>query len=239
MMIKRTLIILAISTIIIVAPLCAQTSEQGFREEFNSLDNWKPLTFPKIPSHSTYKIQKEGMNSILVAQADNSASGIICNKVFNIYKTPIIKWKWKVSNTYQAGDEKKKSGDDYALRVYAVFKYDPQKAGVIERAQYNTLKLIYGEYPPQSSINYIWANKKYPERILPNPYTAKTQMVLLQKGSERAGQWIEERTNALEDYRMAFGKEPPAEASIAVMSDSDNTGEKATGYMDYIEVSAF
>jgi hypothetical protein len=238
-MIKRTLIILAISTLLIISPLRAQMSDQGFREDFNSLDSWKPLTFPKIPRHSIYKIQKEGENSFLVAQADNSASGIICTRVFNIYKTPIIKWKWKISNTYQAGDEKKKSGDDYPLRIYVVFKYDPKTAGIFERAQYNALKLIYGEYPPHSSINYIWANKKYPERILPNPYTAKTQMVLLQKGSERAGVWIEEKANALEDYRQAFGKEPPYEASIAVMSDADNTGEKATGYVDYIEVSAF
>jgi hypothetical protein len=238
-MIKRTLIILAASMIIIVSPLCAQESEQGFREEFNSLDNWKLHTFPKIPRHSTYSIQKDGEKSFLVAQADNSASGIIYTRSFNIYKTPVIKWKWKISNTYQAGDEKNKSGDDYPLRIYVVFKYDPQKAGIFERAQYNALKLIYGEYPPHSSINYIWANKKYPERILPNPYTTKTQMILMQKGSEHAGLWIEERANALTDYRKAFGKEPPSEASIAVMSDADNTGEKATGYLDYIEVSVF
>ena len=238
-MIKRTLIILATSIILIVSPLCAQMSEQGFREEFNSLDNWKPFTFPKIPRHSTYSIQKEGGKSFLVAHADNSASGIIYKRSFNIYKTPIIKWKWKISNVYQAGDEKKKSGDDYPLRIYVVFKYNPENAGIFERTQYNALKLIYGKYPPHSSINYIWANKKYPDRILPNPYTAKTQMILMQKGSERAGIWIEERVNALEDYRQAFGTEPPAEASIAVMSDADNTGEKATGYIEYIEVSAF
>jgi hypothetical protein len=74
---------------------------------------------------------------------------------------------------------------------------------------------------------------------LPNPYTAKTQMILMQKGSDRAGIWIEEQANALDDYRQAFGTEPPAEASVAIMSDADNTGEKATGYIDYIEVSAF
>jgi hypothetical protein len=214
-------------------------SEQGFREEFNSLDNWKPLTFPKIPRHSTYSIQKEGEKRCLIAHADNSASGIINTRSFNIYKTPIIKWKWKISNIYLAGDEKKKSGDDYPLRIYVVFKYDPEKAGIIEQAQYKALKLIYGEYPPHSSISYIWANKKYPDRILPNPYTAKTQMIHLQKGSERAGVWIEERANALEDYRKAFGTDPPLTATLAIMSDADNTGEKATGYVDYIEVAAF
>jgi hypothetical protein len=222
----------------IVAPLNAQASEQGFREDFNSLDSWKPLTFPKIPRHTTYGIQSEGGRSFLVAQADNSASAIICTKSFNIYQTPIIKWKWKISNIYITGDEKKKSGDDYPLRIYVMFKYDPEKASFFQRAQYNALKLFYGRYPPHSSLNYIWANKKYPERILPNTYTAKAQMILLQKGAEHAGLWIEERVNALEDYRKAFGVDPPQEASLAIMSDADNTGEKATGYVDYVEVSA-
>lgn len=236
-MTKTMLIILLI--FIIALPLGAQIMEQGFREDFKTLANWKPLTFPNIPRHSTYSIQAEGGKGILVAGADHSASGIIHAGSFDIYKTPIIKWKWKISNIYQAGDEKKKSGDDYPLRIYVVFKYDPEKAGMLEQAQYKAMKLFYGEYPPQSSLNYIWANKKYPERILPNPYTAKTQMILQQKGPERAGQWIEERVNALEDYRKAFGVDPPREARIAIMSDADNTGEKAVGYVNYIEVSAF
>lgn len=231
-----TLIIL--SLLLMATPLQAQMMEQGFREEFNSLDDWKPLTFPKIQRHTVYRIDKEDAINILVAEANASASGIIYTKAFNIYKTPVIKWKWKVSNIYQTGDAKKKSGDDYPLRIYVVLKYDPDKAGVFERAQYGTAKLIYGEYPPHSSLNYIWANKKYPERILPNTFTAKAQMILLQRGSERTGRWIEERVNALDDYRKAFGTEPPLEASIAIMADADNTGEKATGYVDYIEVSS-
>ena len=230
--------LILLNLLLIVAPLDAQMTEQGFREEFQTLADWKPLTFPKIPRHTTYGIRTEGDKNILVARADRSASGIICKRSFDIYKTPIMKWKWKISNTYRAGDEKKKSGDDYPLRIYVVFKYDPDGAGAFERARYKALKLIYGEYPPHSSLCYIWANKKYPEHILPNPYTSKTQMILLEKGSDRAGLWIEERVNALEDYRKAFGTDPPREAAIAIMSDADNTGEKATGYLEYIEVSS-
>jgi hypothetical protein len=142
-----------------------------------------------------------------------------------------------VSNIYQKGDEKKKSGDDYPLRIYVVFKYDSRKASVLEKAQYSAAKLIYGEYPPHSSINYIWANKTYPERIVPTPYTAKAQMILLQKGAGLAGQWVKEEVNALKDYREAFGSDPPAVAALAIMADADNTGEKALGFVDYIEVS--
>jgi hypothetical protein len=42
--------------------------------------------------------------------------------------------------------------------------------------------------------------------------------------------------NVLDDYRRAFDEDPPAVARLAVMSDSDNTGEQAISYIDYIEV---
>ena len=40
-----------------------------------------------------------------------------------------------------------------------------------------------------------------------------------------------------DDYRKAFGKDPPKTASIAIMNDSDNTGEAAVSYVEFIEVS--
>ena len=69
-----------------------------------------------------------------------------------------------------------------------------------------------------------------------SPYTEKARMVILEKGKERVGQWVEESVNVLEDYRKAFGKDPPAIAGLAVMSDTDNTGGSAVAYLDFIEV---
>lgn len=40
----------------------------------------------------------------------------------------------------------------------------------------------------------------------------------------------------IDDYRAAFGRAPPAEASVAIMSDADNTGQSATAYVDDIVV---
>ena len=61
-------------------------------------------------------------------------------------------------------------------------------------------------------------------------------MIILQAGSEKAGKWHEEDINILEDYRKAFGTDPPPVAGIAIMNDSDNTGESPVSYIDYIEV---
>ena len=39
-------------------------------------------------------------------------------------------------------------------------------------------------------------------------------------------------------YKTAFGEEPPAKATIAVMNDSDNTGESSISWIDDIRVYA-
>ena len=69
-----------------------------------------------------------------------------------------------------------------------------------------------------------------------SPYTEKARMVVLEKGKERVGRWVDESVNVLDDYRKAFGIDPPATAGLAVMSDTDNAGRSAAAYIDFIEV---
>jgi Ca2+-binding EF-hand superfamily protein len=41
----------------------------------------------------------------------------------------------------------------------------------------------------------------------------------------------------VDDYQKAFGSKPPSRARIAIMNDSDNTGESSISFMEYLEVS--
>ena len=134
------------------------------REEFDSLALWKPLTFRNIDRHSRYSAVTEDGQTCLKAATAASASGIIYKKRFNVYRYPLMKWRWKISGVYTKGNATVKSGDDYPIRVYVVFKYDPGRASLPVRAKYGAVRLLYGEYPPHSSLSYIWANKKHKKR---------------------------------------------------------------------------
>ena len=217
--------------------VCAENAD--LREDFSNLQQWKPLEFPKINAHSNYEIVmgKDG-ETLLKASSKASASGLIWKKRFNIYKFPRIKWRWKINSVYTKGNALEKSGDDYPLRIYVIFNYDPQKADFWMRARYSTAKLLYGQYPPHSSLNYIWANRPHKQKILNSAYTDSAKLIVLQAGAAKAGSWVNEEVNALEDYREAFGGDPPEEASLAVMNDSDNTGESSVSFLEFIEVIA-
>ncbi|MDO9110824.1 MAG: DUF3047 domain-containing protein [Desulfatirhabdiaceae bacterium] len=231
---------------IILAVLMAQTlpiavvpaqESIALRDDFNNLDNWKPLTFPKIERHSEYVItlETEG-NRILTARSKASASGIVFKGSFNPYRHPVLRWRWKVDNVYSKADPRTKEGDDYPLRVYVIFKYDPAKAGLGQRIAYGLAKKIYGEYPPLASLSYVWASRDMEASFFDNPFTDRAKMIPLRSGTEHLGKWVEEEVNILVDYRRIFGEDPPESASLAIMNDSDNTGEAAVSHLDFIEV---
>lgn len=207
-----------------------------FKEDFNTLDNWNPLYFPKIKRHSSYRIVSTGIEKYLQAASNASASALVYKKQFNVYEFPRVRWRWKIENVYRNGNARTKAGDDYPIRVYIIFKYDPQKAGFFEKLKYNSAKLVYGEYPPHSALNYIWASKEYKERLITSAYTEKAKLIILEQGVSKVDKWQTEEANIITDYHWAFGEEPPAIASIAIMNDSDNTGEKSISYVDYIEI---
>ncbi len=224
--------------LIILAAVTTAKAEQKilFRVNFNTLTDWEPLNFPKIKNHSQYTLAAEGNKTVLKAESHASASAIVYRRTFNIYEHPRISWRWKVTQLSDRGNPKEKAGDDYPIRVYVMFQYDPARASLGERLMYNASKVIYGKYPPHSTLNYVWTGVNVPERFIASPYTGKAYMVVLEKGRQRVGQWVEESVNVLADYRKAFGQDPPAIAGLAVMSDTDNTGAAAVAYLDFIEV---
>jgi len=217
--------------------LCSLAAERKtlFREDFLNLENWRPFYFPK-KKHTVYAIEQEGDKHFLRAESNDSASALVYRKKFNVYEYPRVKWRWKVNNIYARGDDGTKAGDDYPVRVYIAFDYSPGAEGFFERIKNCLTKKVYGEYPPHSSLNYVWASKDHKERIINSPFTGKVRIVILQKGESNIGKWQDEDIDIIEDYRSAFGKAPPPIANIAIMNDSDNTHESSISFLECLEV---
>ncbi len=194
---------------------------------------WKPLTFRNIDRHSSYTLVSEGGVTVLKAEADASASGLTRDLTalnLNIRDTPILKWRWKVANLVKNADIHTKEGDDYPARIYVTFRYDPEKAGAAMRMQYGMVKALYGDYPPHAGINYVWDGKAPAGTMVPNAYTARAMMFVVESGAKRVGEWVEVERNVYEDYKRAFKEEPPPVLGIALMTDTDQTGEAATAW---------
>jgi hypothetical protein len=191
---------------------------------------WKPLAFKKIEKHTTYTLVKDENTMVIKAVAEASASGLTREIKINPKEYPIVQWRWKVGNILKKGDVRKKEGDDYPARIYVTFEYDASKLSLFEKTKYGTIKLLYGQYPPLGAINYIWESKSPVGTMVPNPFTDRVMMFVVESGPSKVNQWVNEERNIFEDYKKAFGQEPPMISGIAIMTDTDNTGESATAY---------
>jgi len=219
-----------------VSPPLLLAGEVFLDEEFTSLNRWEPWAFSNIKRYSQYTLTSLDGVSCLKAVSNNSASALRLKEWFNVYDFPKLAWRFRVSNIYRKGDSSSKDGDDYPVRLYVMFRYDPENATLGERIQYELARAVNGEYPPHSSLNYIWASKDNAADIITSPFTSRAMMLPVARGRKQVGIWVEHRTNLVKDYQAAFGRNPPAMATIAVMSDADNTGESATAYIDSIRI---
>lgn len=199
---------------------------------------WQPLTFKKIKRHTLYRVVTDSGNTVIKASSRNSASGLIRKVSIDSQKFPYISWRWKISSVYAKGDVTRKSGDDYPARVYITFAYDPARVGLFEKAKYEAARLFFGETPPLAAITYIWANRAPVELSVANAYANQVKMIVLQSGTVRVNQWTTEKRNVYADYKKAFGKEPSMISGVAIMTDSDDTGESATAWYGDIIFSA-
>ncbi|MEW6673321.1 MAG: DUF3047 domain-containing protein [Thermodesulfobacteriota bacterium] len=191
---------------------------------------WTPMTFSKIPRHTRYDLVKDGDLVVVKATSEASSSGLIRRIRIDPVEYPIIEWRWKVLNIYKKGDVRKKEGDDYPARIYVTFEYSPSDMGLFDKVKYETARLLYGEYPPGGAITYIWESKAPKGTIAANPYADQVRMIVVESGTTRLNQWIREERNIYEDYQAVFKKKPPLVSGVAVMTDSDNTGESAVSF---------
>jgi hypothetical protein len=192
-------------------------------------DGWKPLTFKKVPRLTTYELVKDGEAVVMKAVSEASASGLTKAVTIDPREYPIVRWRWKVENLLKGSDVSRKEGDDYPARLYITFNYDPDKVSFGRRLKYKAGQAIFGDIPI-GALNYIWETKTPVGTIIENAYTDFARMIVIESGPQKVGIWVEEERNIYEDYKKAFGEEPPMINGVAIMSDTDNTKERATAY---------
>ena len=77
-------LLLAALLALVSLPPAAVAKTVFLDERFATLDQWQPLTFPKIDRHSTYTISQCDKTTCLQMESNNAASGLILKQTFNI-----------------------------------------------------------------------------------------------------------------------------------------------------------
>jgi hypothetical protein len=139
-----------------------------------------------------------------------SASGLFKDMSYPLRAYPWLEWSWRVDRLQPSADLRVIGKHDFAAGIMLLF----------ERPNLFRREVL--------TLNYVWANDRHPSgTVLENPHApTKIRHLIVRAGSQSLGAWVMERRNVLEDFRRAFGREPPDDVQIiALFTDNDQTGE--------------
>jgi hypothetical protein len=203
-----------------------------------AISGWSPIVFRKASRRTQYSLVRESDGVVVHAHAEASASGLSHALHLDPKAYPILRWRWKIDRVVEHGEITRKHGDDYAARVYVTFDLDASRASLGERMRHRAGRLLFGDKLPGSGLCYVWDNRSATQTIVPNAYTPAVRMFVVESGNQQAHRWIEEERNVVDDYRRAFGADPPLLSGVAIMTDTDDTGEIADAWYGDVRLDA-
>ena len=193
---------------------------------------WQPQHFPKVERHTEYEvIQAPPGEASLRSQSDCSASGLVLPLVDVDWSvTPRLSWRWRIHRGLTIDDERSRSGDDFAARVYVLFEYDADRVSFRQRAARMIARLLYGRTLPGAAISYVWASRTPLGERWTSPFSETTHMIALRSHSDaqHGEAWSHEEVDLMADSRALFGDPVPRIAAIALMTDTDNSCSQAS-----------
>src|SRR4029450_12934931 len=105
-------------------------------------DGWTALTFANVEQHTRYELVNDGSSVGGKARSESSASGLTRKTTIDPREYPIMRWRWKIENLLAKSDILRKDGDDYPVRLYVTFEYDPSRTTLVKRGKSPSARLI-------------------------------------------------------------------------------------------------
>jgi len=164
-----------------------------------------------------YSLVSEEGNIFLRAETTGKAINAATHGNINLRVHNRLRWRWRVHSLPRGGNERMADTYDSAASVRLVFH-----GGVIPKV-----------------LTYVWSSTLPAGAETASPNTDKVQIVVLESGSAKAGQWVWEEVDAYADYKRLYGGEPRPVRFLAVLTDSDNTLSPAKAdYDDFTFIKA-
>lgn len=213
-------ILLSILTLFLASAksaLPASTITTIARFSQNNLNNWHTKLFQ---GQTNYQIVGLDGKKVLRAVSDKSASGLYQEKRVDLRQTPYLNWSWRVEKPLPQLDEKTKSGDDYAARIYIIID-----GGVF--------------FWKTQALNYVWSSSMPKNSTWPNAFAGRNaMMVAIRDGKDNIGHWYSEKRDVRDDLKRIVGTEFDFIDAVAIMTDTDNSSGSARAYYGDIFFSA-
>jgi len=175
---------------------------------------------------TNYRVAYVAGKPAVEAIVDDSMSLLARPLSIDLGKTPVLCWRWYVDGPIKKADMTRKSGDDYAARVYVAFDVQDSALSGSTKFKLRMARSLFGQEIPDAAVVYVWDNTHAVGTARKSSYTDRSQLIVAESGTRRARGWVSERADIASDYAKAFPKQPGHPIQLAIAADGDNTHSK-------------
>jgi len=205
-------------------PFSLSTSLEGLPE------GWKLYRLFRFKALTEYGLVRDGDTTVVRARARSSASGIEHPVSIDLQRHPVAQWRWRVPKLIPEADNTVPGTADAPARVIFMFEGGRERLPPFEQINFDLARALTGNELPYATLMYIWEPGRSEGDIITHYNSTRVKMIVAANAERNLATWHDARVNLLEDYRRAFGEEPPRIKTVAIMSDSDNTGTQVEAF---------
>jgi Protein of unknown function (DUF3047) len=204
-----------------------------------ALTGWtfQPLRGVKKTTTYTAVLDADTKRVVIDGKAQGAAAALGVRLDYDVKQQRMLRFSWKVGSLLESSDPTTKGGDDYAARVYVTFAHDSTRSTFRERTENVIFRTLYGETPPRTALAYVFTHKAKTGDIIVSPFTSRVKKIVVDADTNAVAKWKNFERDVYADYKRAFNEEPTRISGIAIMVDTDNTGETASSRFGDISLS--
>lgn len=185
-------------------------------------NSWENVAnFPWEPKNR-YTREDSPQGPVVRVDSQGAASMWLRHVNFDVRREPIVSWRWRIAAPVVGANETLRERDDCAARVYFLWNLRSR-----------------ADFYKTTGIGYVWGQGRRVGEVGASPYTGQIGVFTLRSGKAGAGEWQLEQRDLEADYRAFFKTEPPGPVTaVAVLTDTDQTQQRATAWYGQIFVRA-
>ena len=199
-------------------------------------NGWNFYRIAPYKKNTVYRLEKYQGRTVLSADSKTSASGLAVKLRPRQANNLWLQWEWKAINAILNVDNANGPNDDAPLRILVAFNGNKSKLSLKEKLNFEMASLISGQEMPYATLMYIWSGNTPVDTIIPNAYTSRIKMIVVDSGWESLGEWHKHQRDLAADYKRAYGEAPGEVIGIALLTDTDNTKSETRAFYGDIEL---
>jgi hypothetical protein len=182
----------------------------------------------KAPTRFRYE-RKDGRHAV---SASSEASASMLRSTVRVAPEALsrLRFSWMVPALIGSADMALRDADDSPVRIVLAFEGDRSRFSPRNAMLSELSRTLTGEEMPYATLMYVWCNHRAAGSVITNPRTDRIRKLVVESGPKRLGEWLDYERDVRADFERAFGEPPGALVGVAVMSDTDNTRERAVAW---------